>query len=350
MVTVEPNIYVIDPTEYENWDNNILQLRSCTLFHSSHWAKVLRDTYHYKPVYFCLRKNNTIVQCLPVMEIRSALTGNRGVSLPFTDFCDLAIAEEEPVHSDIFQALIRFGSDAAWDFIEFRTRFPTRFELEPGETYYLHSLCLAEGEYNLFSSFKSNVRRNIRKAKKCGVSVDISKTIDSVKNFFKLNCLTRRRHGLPVQPFSFFKNIHRHIICNGYGVVVSAWYDMKIIASAIFFSFGDEVIYKYGASDYRYQHLRANNLVMWDAIKWYSNKGFTSLSLGRTSATNKGLLRFKEAWGGEVRKLQYSKYLCKPNSREQSNKKSGRLVEGLIKRMPIIVLRLIGQLFYRHVG
>ncbi len=341
---------MIDPTEYENWDSDILRLKSCTMFHSSYWASVLRDTYHYKPVYFCLKQNDRIVQCLPVMEIRSALTGNRGVSLPFSDFYDLAIAEEEAVQSDILQALIRFGSDAAWDFIEFRNRFPFGIEIEPGEKYYLHSLCLSEGEDKLFSSFKSRGRGCIRKAIKSGVCVDISATFDSVKNFYRLNCLTRRRHGLPSQPFALFKNIYKHIMCTGYGVVASACYGRNIIASAIFFGFGDEALYKYSASDYRYQHLRANNLVMWEAIRWYSKKGFTSLSLGRTSTTNQGLLLFKDAWGGEVRKLQYSKYLFEPNCRAQSSKMPGRLSASIFKRMPIIVLRLIGELLYKHVG
>ena len=113
----------------------------------------------------------------------------------------------------------------------------------------------------LLSNFKSNVRRNIRKAEKSMLAIDVSQSLESVKNFYILNCVTRQRHGLPPQPFSFFKNIHKHLLMNGYGKVISARFKGKTIASAIFLGFSDWVIYKYGASDSRYQQLRPNNLI-----------------------------------------------------------------------------------------
>ena len=45
---------------------------------------------------------------------------------------------------------------------------------------------------------------NIKKALKEGVEVQLHNSFESVKSFFKLNCMTRKRHGLPPQPFKFF--------------------------------------------------------------------------------------------------------------------------------------------------
>ena len=44
------------------------------------------------------------------------------------------------------------------------------------------------------------------------------------------------------------------------GFVALASYSNRVVAGAVFFHFGSKAIYKYGASDRNYQHLRANNL------------------------------------------------------------------------------------------
>jgi lipid II:glycine glycyltransferase (peptidoglycan interpeptide bridge formation enzyme) len=89
----------------------------------------------------------------------------------------------------------------------------------------------------------------------------------SVETFYRLNSITRKHHGIPPQPKKFFKKIFEYIISARKGFVVLALQQGKPIAGAVYFLFGSEAIYKYGASDKEYQPLRPNNLVMWEAIK-----------------------------------------------------------------------------------
>ncbi len=84
------------------------------------------------------------------------------------------------------------------------------------------------------------------------------------------------------QPFIFFKKIHELLISKNLGIVVLAFLDEKPIAGAVYFLFGKKAIYKYGASDRAYQKYKANDLVMWEAIKWFSSNGYESLCFGRT--------------------------------------------------------------------
>ena len=56
----------------------------------------------------------------------------------------------------------------------------------------------------------------------------------------------------------------------------------KPIAGALFLLFGGKAIFKYGASDRRFQEFRANNLVFRDAIRLLCRKGVRTLSFGRT--------------------------------------------------------------------
>jgi lipid II:glycine glycyltransferase (peptidoglycan interpeptide bridge formation enzyme) len=162
--------------------------------------------------------------------------------------------------------------------------------------------------------------------------------------------MTRKEHGLPPQPYAFFKKIHEHVISKDHGIVMLASYRQRPIAGAIYFHFGSNAIYKYGASDRAYQQLRANNLIMWEVIQWYSQKKYASLCLGRTEPENLGLRRFKAGWGAEERVLKYFRYDLRLGAFVQSDQKGTGLHNKLFGRMPAVLLRMIGSLLYRHVG
>ena len=66
-------------------------------------------------------------------------------------------------------------------------------------------------------------------------------------------------------------------------MVVKAIYEDKVIAACIFFHFNQNAIYKYGASDLRFQSLRANNLIFYEALCWYSEKGYKEFCFGKTT-------------------------------------------------------------------
>jgi len=81
------NLENLNPTKYPEWDNFLLENRDFSFFHSSAWAKVLKASYGYDPIYFVSIAAGQLCLLVPFMNIVSPLTGRRGVSLPFTDRC-----------------------------------------------------------------------------------------------------------------------------------------------------------------------------------------------------------------------------------------------------------------------
>ncbi len=155
----------------------------------------------------------------------------------------------------------------------------------------------------------------------------------------------------PAAPAAFFfEKIHEHIIVKKLGFVALASYQGSTIGGSVCFHFGDKAIYKYGASDNRYQHLRANNLILWEAIRHYVQSGQKSFSFGRTEPENKGLVQFKRGWGAEEYAINYFKY----DLREKAFIKDKLQLTGFHNKVfahtPIPLLRLAGSLLYRHVG
>lgn len=294
------------------------------------------------------------------MEVKSILTGKRGVSLPFTDFCPSIISDENSSKM-IFDAVIDFGRKNKWKTVEFRDNLgflfkdTSSFSRQPSavslnsNSFIIHNLKLKINPDDVFSKFRDSTRRNIKKSEKKGVRVDVCNSLDAMKSFYRLNCATRKKHGLPPQPFRFFAAIFQHIISAGKGTIVLAFHQGKAIAGAVYFHFSAGAIFKYGASDKNYQHLRPNNLVMWAAIKWYAQKGCQNLSFGRTEFEHTGLRQFKSGWGAEEKSLNYYKYDLTQNA-FVSEGAGIKTSYPLLKITPLPLLKLAGRLLYRHVG
>jgi hypothetical protein len=344
------SLQLINPIDFPHWNDLLLTNENYSFFHTSSWAKVLSESYNYKPIYFSLIENSKFKILLPVMEVKSFITGTRGVSLPFTDYCS-PIATDETLFRNTFEKAIQFGKKNGWKTFEIRGGGNEYCkDVTASSTYYTHALSLAVNKSEIFSNFRSSVKRNIKKAIKEGVNVTLSNSLESVKEFYRLNCMTRKEHGLPPQPYFFFKKIHEHIISPKKGFVALASYHKKTIAGAVYFHFGEKAVYKYGASDKTCQKLRANNLIMWEAIKWYAQNGFKHLSFGRTDLDHEGLLQFKRGWGAKEETINYYRFDLTKNAFVKDHSNLSELQNKIFNKMPIPLLRMFGSLFYRHVG
>jgi lipid II:glycine glycyltransferase (peptidoglycan interpeptide bridge formation enzyme) len=171
-----------------------------------------------------------------------------------------------------------------------------------------------------------------------------------MESYYRLNCLTRKKHGLPPQPLSFFRKVKEHLIDRKLGCIVEASYGGNTVASAICLHFGENAIMKYAAYDETYQLVRPNNLLMWEAIQSYSRAGYKRLSFGRTDMRHVGLRHFKNGWDTSERILRYYKFDLKLN---QPVPDSHQFIESsthVLKRIPIPALRVFGRLLYKHIG
>jgi hypothetical protein len=342
-------IEIVDPLSYPGWDDLVIASGKGSFFHSSNWARVLYESYGYRPVYFAFLKDEGCRALVPFMEVKSCITGKRGVSLPFTDYCE-PIMQCGCTIGDVTEHIVRFGKKSGWRYIELRSGGGQPPWIPASSFYYGHVLDISRDENTLFTSFRQSTRRNIKKAEREGVEVAVCSSLCSVREFYRLNCMTRKSHGLPPQPYRFFEKVYEHVVSKGQGMVVLADYNGKTIAGGMYFNFGDKAMYKYGASDSAYQHLRANNLVMWEAIRHYAKKGFTSFCFGRTEPENSGLLQFKRGWGGREQVLNYYKYDLKRDSYVSEPSKLRGFHNKIFANMPVPFLKLTGYFLYKHMG
>ncbi|UCD47864.1 MAG: GNAT family N-acetyltransferase [Deltaproteobacteria bacterium] len=340
---------IVDPILHRGWDDVLVSSPDSSVFHSSGWARVLSGSYGYIPRYFASFQAGKIFALLPVMEVNSLLTGRRGISLPFSDYCDPLVPAGIPLESLMAQIIDHAGS-SGWQTLEIRCRNGRLKGTLPSSTYYGHILPLTGSEEQVFSRFRESTKRNIRNAIQEGVTVSISRSPESLAQYYRLHCLTRTEHGLPPQPFRFFRNIHRHMLSEGLGFTVLASFAGTVIAGSLYLHLGDRAYYKYGASDRNFRHLRANNLMMWEAIRWFARNGYKTFCFGRTEEENEGLRQFKKGWGTNEEHLHYYKY-----DLTQKDYVTDRLLifgfhNKVFRKMPVFLSRIAGSLMYRHMA
>lgn len=320
-----------------------------SFFHGAAWARVLHETYGHQPVYFCRFANGRLEELLPVMEVFSPCIGRRGVSLPFTDCCSALKTGGRSIGM-LYEVAMDYGRGRRWRYLECRGNDSDWTGTSPSLGFYGHEIALRPGPEALFKNCESAVRRGIKKAEAAGLSAEFANSPESMRAFYALHCRTRRRHGVPPQPFRFFENIQRHALAQGLGGVEVVRFEGRAVAAAVFFHSGSRVHYKFGASDLDFQPVRPNNLLMWEAIKRYAAAGFETLHLGRTSLANEGLRRFKLGFGAVEERIEYSKYdFRKRRFVEDTDRAEGPL-NNLFRWLPLPLLRFAGQALYPHLS
>jgi CelD/BcsL family acetyltransferase involved in cellulose biosynthesis len=340
---------MVNPVRIPDWGALLAGFSDYSFFHSAAWAKTLEGAYGYTPVYMTVEEAGEVRSLLPLMEVNSGFTGRRGIALPFTDECGPLYDDRAWAHR-LVQSAVALGKSKGWKSIEFRggrELFPTA---PTAVSFYGHRLNLDEDESAMFARLDGSTRRAIRKAEKIGLKITVSGGMDVVKSFYSLHCKTRRRHGMPPQPFIFFSNICRHILSRDQGMVVMAHYQDRPVAASVYFQCGSRAIYKFGASDDSFQQMRGPSLVMWEAIKRLARNGAGMLDMGRTSLSNQGLRRFKLNWGAQEYKIEYVKYDLRRNAFVTEKDGATGWHNQVFRTLPLGLSRIVGAALYRHLA
>lgn len=328
----------------------ILGFDNYSFFHSKEWGKLLIESYNYKPTYYTLFENGELSAVIPMMEVNSWITGNRAISLPFSDYCE-PLFKSRNLSQTLAEEIIKTLEIQKTKYIEFRTSkhlYP--FETEQYRRDLRHILKLDKNESDLLKQCSDNTKRNIKKAAKENLSLKIQNDENGIRNFYDMMCETRKKHGLPPQPFSFFKNILDLIITKGFGDILFAIKDNNYISGAIYLKFGKKLLYKYGASYSQYLKFRGNHFVMWEAIKKYKNEGYEEFDFGESDLEQEGLKRFKRGWNAD----ELSIYTTRYNLKEKNFLPVSPLTQGfhtkIFSHLPISILKIIGNNLYKHIG
>ena len=340
--------HLLNSPDDPRWEEMISAHPEASFFHGAAWARVLSRTYGHRPFYLRFGDGQNVAALVPMMEVRSALTNRRGVCLPFTDVCGPLVFDPAAASSVIADKLSELGRERGWRHFEVRGRAAMPSDATPATAFYGHALDLRAGPETLFAHFAGAVRRAVRKAERSDLRAQVAHTREAMRDFYRLHVQTRRRHGVPPQPFAFFAHIWEEVIKLKLGFISLVLNRARPVAAAVFFCRAGRAVYKFGASDDTFQELRPNNLAMWQAIRFLCDQGARSLHFGRTSLHHEGLRRFKLAWGAAEETMEYFRFDLARAAWAVSRDKVSGFHNAVFGRLPLALNRLAGAMIYPH--
>ena len=141
--------------------------------------------------------------------------------------------------------------------------------------------------------FASVARRQVRKAWKNNVEIEIDTTGESVAEFHRLYMLTAEKNQ--IAPYYMFseESLRRSFErFSGKQFLISAKHEGRYISSSLMLHHGDYLHYHLAANDPEFYSLAGNSLVIHEACRWGVEHGKKQLHLGG-AGNDENLYRFK---------------------------------------------------------
>lgn len=299
-------------TSPEEWDRQIEKLASAHFLQSSAWGQFkCRYGWHSEcwrildgtiPVaYACVLSRSLGLLRLAYVPRGPLLVrpDERSLSLAATALSGLAQQR---------QYLLLKADPEMWDDTrEWATRLLRQQRWQPGEQVQFRNTVTVElqvPEEELLARMKPKTRYNIGLAKRRGVTVGSSTSVQALDDLYSLYVETACRDGFIVRPRAYYQSLWTSLLERNMATVLLARHDNKVLAGLVVVAFGRTAWYLHGASSNYGRNLMPTYLLQWHAMQWARERGCERYDLwGAPETQNEddpmaGVLRFKLGFGG----------------------------------------------------
>lgn len=179
----------------------------------------------------------------------------------------------------------------------------------------------------LTQNLTSGCRNKIRQAEKKDVTVIVNDRMETLEAFKQMYHSTMKHNQASEYYFFnpyFFEDIKLHQPQNL--IIANAYYQEKIIASALILNFDHFLHHHFSGSISEYRHLKPNNLLFYEIAKWGSEHGYKHFHLGGGhESEGDSLFRFKKSFSkSEPKDFYIGKKLHDPAKSEFLAQLTGR--------------------------
>ena len=274
------------------WDELVEGDPHATYCHLSCWRRVMEDVLGHRSHDLEARdENGRLVGVLPLVSVRSRLTGHHLLSLPFLNYGG-------PVGTPAAQTLL---AEEAWttaasigvDDLELRARHELRSSLEVRARKIAVLLDLPDDPDVLWKeAFTSKLRAQIRRPLKEGMEVRFGR--DQLPAFYDVFARNMRDLGTPVLPKRYFEAVAKGL--GERAVFVAVWWNGEPVAGAYGVVWRDEFEMVRASSLREHNRKAPNMLLYWSCMQEMISRGMRVFSFGRCTPGG-GTHRFKRQWG-----------------------------------------------------
>lgn len=347
-------------TSYKDlWNDFVLSRSDSCLYQLIEWKEIIEKTYNHKTFYaMAVDKNSCIKGVLPLVQIKSLVFGHKLISLPYFDMGGI-LADNK----DAFQKLIEYGFEKLESLnaqsLELRDiRSSDYKEKEPYKSlkngFYTSDLAedkavmrldLPENSEELFNSYKSKFRNDIRKPFRNGLEFKIGGR-ELLNDFYHIFSVNMRDLGSPVHSFRLFENIFSSF--QEKAQIGAVYKDNKPVAAIFTIGFRDILANPWASALREYRRLNVNIFQYWKMLEYGCDNKYKIFDFGR-SAPEDSTFKFKKKWGAVPYPLVWENFSIKYKEKISEKSKFGKFIK-YWQKTPVFITKAVGPPIRKNIG
>jgi len=285
----------------EAWDEYVYDSPQASVFHLVGWKDVMQDTFGLRPRYLFAQEGDRIRGVLPLLQIKSILSGHFFTSMP-SALC----AQDEESASALVERAMQLVKASGAGYLILRDSYQ-KWDLPELVTTEDHCTLLVElGEDpdRIWMGINRRVRQSTRKAFRA--SLEVVSGPEYLPSFYPVYSRAMRDKGTPTLGFTFFSNVLNRFPAHFTVMIVR--HNGQVLGGGLVAFFRDTIYNTWGGMLHRSYALGSNYILYWETLRYGCEQRFQWADLGR-SAWNSGTFQFKRKWRAVPRPLYQQYYL-----------------------------------------
>ena len=326
------------------WDAFVGSAEGSTACHLAGWRLVMEGALGHECLYLAaVDEDGAWKGVLPLVRVRSPLLGHYLVSMPFLNAggpLGTAAAQEALVRRAVAEA-----SRLGVDLLELRSRQPVPGDLRLSHRKITVTLPLSSTPAELWNSFPSKLRSQIRRPQKAGMTTRFG--AGERAPFYSVFARNMRALGTPVLPEGWFEAIAAVFPEQvEFGCVYAG---AEPVAAGCGFVWRDEFELVWASSLREYSSGAPNMLLYWSLMERMIARGVRRFDFGRCTPGG-STHRFKQQWGGTDVALPWAQWSPRNVTATPSPERPAyRLAAACWRRLPLAVTNRVGPLIARQI-
>jgi FemAB-related protein (PEP-CTERM system-associated) len=336
-----------DDRHAQAWDEFVGTHERGSFYHRFAWKAINEVQLGHRAFYLAaVEAQDRVHGVFPIVQVKSRLFGNIACSLPFVNYGGVCAASPDAERL-LLEEGERLCDELGVDYLEIRSRQPLASALPASQHKVSMTVALDPDPDVPWNAFKTNHRRDIRRAYKHGLSARFG-TSDLLESFYAVLSESWRNLGTPLYDRRYFRAIvdafpESTRICVVYSGAEPA-------AAAFCGIHGDTMEGMWLGTRAQYRPLMVGYVLYWELIKDSCERGLRQFHLGRSTADSGGEA-FKKKWNASAMPLYWHYVLRGRNDLPQLNVDNPRykLAMSTWRRLPVGVTRLVGPMIARNI-
>src|SRR3990172_5430984 len=340
-------IKLADIQDVPRIDGFVKTSRFTNLYHDYRWGTVIERSFGHKYLVLFSEGDDGIVNgVLPLVQMKSWSFGNFIVSMPFFNYGGVC-AEDGQTQDRLVAEAIRIAKDIKADHIEFRQDNPLDNGFPAKTTKVSMRLDLPISSEELWKSYPSKLRSQIRVPQKAGMIARIGQ-VEELESFHEVFSENMRDLGTPVYPKLFFVNILDQFPKSTW--ICSVYMGDTPVASGFLVGFKNRIEIPWASSIRKHNRMSPNMLLYWSCLRFACEKGFAIFDFGR-STPEESTYKFKEQWGAVPTPMRWSYWIGDGGKLPDITPRNRKyhLSIGIWKKLPLPITKILGPRVIKNI-